>query len=31
MELKTSLAIALVVFIVAGFIYLQINKRKKNP
>lgn len=29
MEVKTIIAIALVVFIVGGFIFLQIKKRKK--
>jgi hypothetical protein len=31
MELKTVLAIVLVIFIIGGFVYLQIKKRKKNP
>lgn len=29
MEAKTIIAIALVVFIVGGFIFLQVKKRKK--
>ena len=30
MELKAIIGIALVVFIVGGFIFLQIRNRKKN-
>ena len=30
MELKTIIAIALVAFIIGGFIFLQIRKRKKK-
>ncbi len=30
MELKTSIAIALVAFIIGGFIFLQIRNRKKK-
>jgi preprotein translocase subunit YajC len=30
MELKTIIAIALVVFIIGGFIFLQVRNRKKK-